>query len=694
MQQTEFFPLTGGLDLITPAIVTPAGRAIAAINYEPHPRGYRRVEGIEVFDGQPAPSDAEYWVLNFDTGTAAIAEGNTVTGATSAATGKALIAGVVETGTYGGGNAAGYLVLTNVSGTFQDNEALQVAAVTKCLADGTAAIDGADNDTDDATWTADAIETARALIAKPTGEGPVRGVATYAGNIYCWRNNVGSTAKVMYKATTAGWVAQDLGRSLSFTSGGVTEIVAGNTITGATSAATAVIRRVILDSGTWAAGTAAGRFVVNGQVGTFQAENLNVGASPNLATIAGNSTAVTLAAGGHVETTNHNFYGASNLNRMYFCDGVSPAYEFDGTVAVAIPTGMTVNTPGHLAAHKQHLFLSFPGGSLQYSPIGDPTATWTPVLGAGEIGLGHNITSLIPSAGAGIMTIFGGNTVANLYGSSSIDWDLVILTEDAGGKEWTPQLIGGRPIYEDDRGLRSLSTTSSFGDFRMGTISQNIEPLLRSKDAGGITPTCSLRDRTKDQYRLFFSDGSGVIAYFGRKTPECMVFDYGSTIVAFCAHASGDEATEERLFIGAEDGFVYEVDSGNSMNGAVVNAYIRLPFVNLGAPQVVKRWTKVSLEVDANPTTELSLIVDFDYADPEQAPSLDQQFTIRGGGGFWDEANWDEFYWSSPVNGVAECHISGIGRNMSLTVISSDRYESPHTLQGVTLHYSPRKLKR
>jgi hypothetical protein len=76
---------------------------------------------------------------------------------------------------------------------------------------------------------------------------------------------------------------------LAFTSGGTYEVVVGNTITGATSAATATVFDVELASGTWAGGDAAGNLWLNDQLGTFQAENLNVGANTNVATIAGNS---------------------------------------------------------------------------------------------------------------------------------------------------------------------------------------------------------------------------------------------------------------------------------------------------------------------------------------------------------------------------------------------------------------------
>jgi len=78
-------------------------------------------------------------------------------------------------------------------------------------------------------------------------------------------------------------------RRLAFTSGGTTAIAVGDTIAGATSSATAKVMAVEVTSGSWAGGDAAGELIIEGQSGTFQSENLNVGASSNLATISGNS---------------------------------------------------------------------------------------------------------------------------------------------------------------------------------------------------------------------------------------------------------------------------------------------------------------------------------------------------------------------------------------------------------------------
>lgn len=80
-----------------------------------------------------------------------------------------------------------------------------------------------------------------------------------------------------------------LAKVIAFTSGGTTVIKAGDDLKGATSLATAKIRQVNLDSGTWAGGDAAGWFIFepNGITGTFQAEAGNInGGTTDLVTLA------------------------------------------------------------------------------------------------------------------------------------------------------------------------------------------------------------------------------------------------------------------------------------------------------------------------------------------------------------------------------------------------------------------------
>ncbi|MEQ9131101.1 MAG: hypothetical protein RJQ08_13665 [Salinisphaeraceae bacterium] len=688
MIQTQYFALIGGLDLTTPAIQVPPGRAIAGVNYEPHPAGYQRVDGYERRDGRPRPSKASYWVIQFDAGQAAIAEDDTVTGATSGASGRAVIDAVVESGSYGGSDAAGYVVLTNVSGTFQDNENLQVSAATKVVADGVAVERGAGNDTDDATWIQSAIEKARADIDALPGSGPVRGAWAYGSDIYAFRDNSGGTAGVMHKATASGWSAVDLGREIAFDAG-TAEFFEAETLTGGTSGATATIKRVVKESGGWSGSDAAGRLILASVTGTFQ-DNETITSASGSATSDGADAAITLPAGGRYDFRNHNFYGASDLFRMYGCNGEGRGFEFDGTVFVPIDTGMVEDKPIRVEVHRNHLFFGFRGGSLQHSSTGEPYV-WSPITGAGEIGIGEDISDLLGSV-AGALIVFGDNKVATLVGDDSANWVLNILAEDAGAAAWTGQMIG-TPIYLDRLGVRSATTTDRFGNFLLGTLTQLVEPLFRAKRAAGVTPIGAIRVRAKDQYRLYWSDGTGMTIYFGREPAEILLFKLD--FVPTCLYsAQTDTDGAEVLLAGDADGMVYEFDAGTSFDGEPVPAFLRLAFNHLGSPSQKQRFTKATVEMDGGPSTTLGLTAEFSYGDPDQPPSIEQTFDVAGGGGFWDEMIWDQFYWSSPVEGQAEAPLDGIGRNVSLTLISNATYEQPHVLSGVIFNFSNRGIVR
>jgi len=82
--------------------------------------------GYDVADGNTVYGVFAYtWVLPFDAGSKEIKVGDTVKGATSAATG--IVTGVcVQSGSWGAGTAAGYLNIKTKTGTFQNDENIYV----------------------------------------------------------------------------------------------------------------------------------------------------------------------------------------------------------------------------------------------------------------------------------------------------------------------------------------------------------------------------------------------------------------------------------------------------------------------------------------------------------------------------------------------------------------------------------------
>ena len=98
--------------------------------------------------------------------------------------------------------------------------------------------------------------------------------------------------------------------------------------------------------------------------------------------------------------------------------------------------------------------------------------------------------------------------------------------------------------------------------------------------------------------------------------------------------------------------------------------------------------------MSADTDVTLKFVPAYSYDDPLVPAAREQSVSISGGGGYWNIHNWNTFNWSSAVISTAENNIEGVGTNMGLLILSEATYEQPHTLQGVTVHYSPRRIRR
>lgn len=677
--EQAFFALDGGLDLVTPAIVIKPGAALDAQNYEPSIYGgYRRTGEYERFDGRASPSAAGYWTLPL-TITGVVAVGNTVTGATSAATGIVLRIN------------AGELVLGRVSGTFIA-EVINVGASPIGTSSFGATLSGTALISDDADYTALAADDVRALIQKVPGSGPIRGVWLYNDVVYAFRDNAGGTAEALYKSTGSGWSLVALGRELAFTSGGTYQIVEGDTITGATSGATAVITRVALQSGTWAGGDAAGYLVFASQTGVFQAENLNVGANPNVATIAGNSAVITLLPGGRYEFDNVNFTGSTATLRMYGCDGVNNAFEFDGTTYVKLRTGMAADAPSHVRGHRNYLFLSFLG-SVQYSAIGKPYQ-WSVVLGAGEIATGYPVTGFFSNGGTSAgssLNIFTSRHTHTLYGSSSVNFQLVSTNFDLGYAAYTGQIVGNNIFGLTARGIQALITTLTYGDFDYASISHPVQPLM---DLWRGLEIASTTLKAKNQYRLFFSNGYALtVGLSGDKVNGILPLNYSRPVR--CAVTANKSSGEEVTFFGSDDGYIYQDNKGTSQDGADIEAWVRLPFNHQKSPRVRKRWLRAVLDVKVERYTRINISYDMGYGTTAILPSAQAPDSLlSGSGGYWDQFTWDQFTWDTQSVLDPQLSLEGTEKNLSLLFYSKRHQDAAHTLQGVMLSFIYRRVER
>jgi len=649
-QEVHISMMMGGLDLVTAPIVMDPGKAIAASNYEPDVNGYTSHGGFERYDGRPSPSS-----------------------------------GLDPT---------------------------EIAAL-------------------------------RAAIQKVPGDGPVRGVWVYNGYVYAFRDQLDGSGG-MFRAEGAGWIKMSFGYKLQFGSG-TAAFVPDEFVLGSTSGASAMINRVVKREGAWS-GSAAGFLIVSNVSGTF--------ASPSEVITSGGgghatgfpTEPVNVLSGGRYDFTNHNFYGAQDRVRMYFCSGTDTAFEWNGSVLVPIYTGVsgsdttsslnvtnllapiqlptypadrpvvaltaggnypnvaadganpttfanvimgsTAEAPSFVAHYKNHLMLGYSNGAVLNSSLGEPLE-YNTTTGAGEMDFGDKLTGLL-SAASTAMVVFAQNRIEYLTGDDASNFTLSALTDSSGAHAYTVQMMD-MPMFLDDGGVHKATATDAFGDWRMGSVTQPVEPLVRQKKIDGITPVASLRIKAKDQYKLFWEDGTGITVYVGRKDSETLPFKL--PIQVFCSCTGELEFGKgERVFVGGMDGYVYEMNRGTSFDGAPIESYIRLPFNAAKSPVQQTRWQKATFEISTPDPITIGVSFAVDYAKGLGGDAAN--VNVEAGSTLITSDLWDEVDWAKPVEGRLEYHLAGIGPNIAATLIHSSAVARQHTISSQTYNFSRRGLKR
>lgn len=597
-RQTKYFPFDGGENLVDPLIQMHPGELNSSLNYENATNGgYRRIDGIERYDGHPSPTEID----------------------------KSL---------------------------YETPEEWQAA-----------------------------VEDARALINPVPGKNAIRGIWSFNGKRYAFRDNDTLTACVMYESSDTGWKPVQMNYMLRFNSG-TNQIVAGDTITGGTSGATAVVERILALDDDWS-GTTEGKiwFKPATLSGNFQAgESLSVGGTAS-ATNEHPEEMLSFPVGGKYDFVNFNFYGTAGSSEMYGANGVSEAFIFDGVGVRFIETGTGVDTPQFIFVHKKHLFLSFPGGSIQHSSPGTPDI-FNAITGASELTIGQECSGFAHSPGD-TLAIMGRNKVDLLYGVNVNDWNIKSYSIDSGAIPWSLQTMDV-PYFLDDRGVKKLDTSMDYGDFTMNTLSQKIKPTL-DEFRGKLN--CSLRVRKKDQYRLFFNNNICLIfALDGGKIKGITRCNYNREIVA--AVSTENDIGEEILYVADNEGWVYLMDHGTSLDGEIVDAFIQPTFYHYGTPENYKRFMKVVIELQAEEKIDLTFVPEYSYGDPTLPQAGESNIQILAGVARWEDAYWEHFYWDSQALSTAFGYMTGVGKTFRIVVRSRGLYEKPHTLQGATVHFS------
>jgi hypothetical protein len=661
--------MLGGLDLASPPIAMPPGKAISASNYEPDVAGYTSLGGYERFDGHSRPSDA--------------------TDPTEIASRRSAIGPVPGTGpvrgvwVYSGDVYAFRDIDVTSAGMYKASDGgwvLQTFGSTLPFVSGNVAefVEG-----EYVVGGTSAASTAVTLVA---------------GGHYDFTNHNfygAARSPSMYFASGVGtafeWSGTVLTPINTNLDGGepvsVTYLVGYLVLTVTMTIASpgVVTLNEPVGSPYTVHGYTAGQSIVFATTGALPT---GVTAGTTYYVIATGLTTTTFqfsaTLGGAAVDTSGSQSGVHSVARANLDVGDFIA-GWDGSFIIV---SATFDAPTYISHFKNYLFLGYSTGTLLHSSLGEPLE-FISTTGAGEMSFGDRITGLMTAAATSLL-IFAQNRIDYLTGSDATEFMLQPITDVSGAQPYTAQMMDN-PMFLDDGGVRSLPTTAAFGDWRMGTVTQSAERLIRQKRDEGIEPVASIRIKAKDQYRLFWADGTGITVYIGRKYPETLPFKL--PIEVFCACAGEVEnGLGDRLLVGCQDGFVYEMNRGTSFDGAAVESYIRLPFTAAGSPMQETRWTKATFEIDSPDDISVGVAFDVDYA--RGLGGVLTPVDVDAGTAIISTDGYAGIDWAQPIEGRLEYHLAGIGPNIAATLVTESAIARQHTISSQTYNFSRRRLKR
>ena len=390
---------------------------------------------------------------------------------------------------------------------------------------------------------------------------------------------------------------------------------------------------------------------------------------------------------------------------VFGVDGVNRAFYFDGTTyAPIIVEGMEGSRygdrPEHMAVYQNHLFLSY-GRSIQHSGTGTPFR-FQAIFGAAELATEGDITGFHVEPGSvasGALAAFNRNSIFILYGTGTETWRLDRYHEEVGAWPRSIQDVNAT-IFLDDQGIRLLETTDAYGNFSHGTISEHCRSFLLDPGRWGpdkVIGSCIVR--AKNQYRVFFKDGFGLYLTFRRSKRDNSVRLNGIMPVALninlqYVHSTEDGNGLERIYMGDNNGFVYQMDRGTSFDGQHIDAALLTHYHFADSIRYKKRFFDMVVESKGTSyaTFLLSTIADYNRMQTGDRASLIN--IVADFSRFWGSTVWDQFTWDGEGLGPSRHKLHGNAENIAVLIRKSSNHMAPVLLSGANLRYAINKMQR
>jgi len=385
-------------------------------------------------------------------------------------------------------------------------------------------------------------------------------------------------------------------------------------------------------------------------------------------------------------------YNFDGTRKLVTVDGLNIPAIYDGTDFVPIDDAPSEVVGAEFVLEFKNALFFAKGTLLSFTaPFSD--TDFSAANGGGQINVKDDITGLISFREQ--LFIFTERSIQRLSGNTLADFVLQPVTMDIGCVvSDTIQEIGGDVMFLGPDGLRLLSGTERNNDFGLAVVSKNIQKNFTDFINRNTNFTACLV-REKSQYRIFgYNDNitqenaqSVIATQFAPQGNDPFAFSEVRGIRAYvsdCEYVS----QEEVILFANNDGYVYNMESGNSFDGDNIIATFSTPFFPINDPQIRKTFYKLNLytEPQGSVSFDVSLKLNFDQLgviqpDPIQIENTSSQV------GFYGTASYGTGNYGNRLKTVFQTQLIGSGDNVSIQ-FNSTGTNPPFSLDALTLEYS------
>ena len=386
-------------------------------------------------------------------------------------------------------------------------------------------------------------------------------------------------------------------------------------------------------------------------------------------------------------------YNYTGSEKIAIVDGINVPALYNGSLFTALNDAPTdVTAAEFVVSFKNQLFFGKNNLLTFTAPFTD--TDFTAANGSGTISVGANITGLIVFRQQ--LIIFTESSIFQLVGNTIGDFNLQPVTTDIGCVDKdTIQEVGGDIMFLGPDGLRLLSGTERIGDFGLGVVSKTIQKEVTDFITANTSFT-SVVIRNKSQYRILGynnniaqANAQGILgAQMAGQGGEGMAW---ADIRGIRAHVADSRffQNSETIVFANDDGYLYQMEEGNSFGGSNIQTTFATPYMPINDPRVRKTFYKMFLYTDPQGSVsfDVSLKLDFDQKNSVQPTQIDFN-NATGTVAFMGQATYGSTaVYSSKLKTLFETQIIGSAFVVSLQY-TSDSTDPPFSLDAITLEYA------